>query len=269
MGKAASEVESPGLSRLLQQAAGAVADLGTEFFHHQSRLVDLSARLAEGRFHLAVLGQFKRGKSTLLNALVGEDILPVGVVPLTAAPTFIKYGPKPKVRVDFREDRPSDELVDAATERAREFLVQFVTEGANPENRRGVAEVHVELSAPILSSGVVLIDTPGIGSTYRHNTLATLNFLEQCDAALFLVSADPPITEVELEFLHQVRQKVPRLFFVLNKIDYLDRRELAEALGFYRRVLCEQAGYSQDHPVFCISARRGLESKVTGDITAW
>jgi hypothetical protein len=62
---------------------------------------------------------------------------------------------------------------------------------------------------------------------------------------------------------------VPRLFFVLNKIDYLDARELEEALAFYRRVLCEQADCNPDHPVFCVSARRGLESKVAGDAAAW
>ena len=77
-------------------------------------------------------------------------------------------------------------------------LAGFVTEKGNPKNKLGVAEVQVDLPAPILTGGVVLIDTPGIGSTYRHNTSATLNFLKQCDAALFLVSADPPITEVEL-----------------------------------------------------------------------
>lgn len=269
MAEVDSEKQNSDLIGRLQRAVGAVADLGADFNHHQRRLADLADRVAEGRFHLAVLGQFKRGKSTLLNALVGEDILPVGVVPLTAAPTFIEYGPRPGVRVNYCDERPAEELADAATARAREFLAEFVTEAANPENRRGVAEVHVELPAPILSGKVVLIDTPGIGSTYRHNTLATLNFLENCDAALFLVSADPPITEVELEFLRQVRRKVPRLFFVLNKIDYLDARELEEALAFYRRVLCEQAECDPDHPVYCVSARRGLESRLAGDLAAW
>jgi len=118
--------------------------------------------------------------------------------------------------------------------------------------KRGIAEVQVDLPAPILAGGVVLIDTPGIGSTYRHNTTATLNFLQQCDAALFLISADPPITETGLGFLRQVREKVPRLFFVLNKIDYLDDGELQEALEFYKRVLAEEAGWNGEFPVFCL-----------------
>ncbi|MDN5344604.1 MAG: hypothetical protein PWQ18_715 [Clostridia bacterium] len=85
-----------------------------------------------------------------------------------------------------------------------------------------LSQVEVFYPSPLLSKGVVLIDTPGIGSTFRHNTEATLNFLPQCDAALFLVSADPPITEVEVEFLKAVRSRVTHLFFILNKVDYLN-----------------------------------------------
>ncbi len=114
-----------------------------------------------------------------------------------------------------------------------------------------------------------MIDTPGIGSTYRHNTTATLNFLQQCDAALFLVSADPPITEVELEFLRQVREKVPRLFFFMNKIDYLDDRELEQALAFYKHVLTENKHWNNGVPIFCVSASKGLEARTMGDSQLW
>ncbi len=77
--------DRPHLVVLLRKAVEAVAEIGPEFAHYGRMLNDLNHRLCEGRFHLAVLGQFKRGKSTLLNALTGEPILPVGIVPLTAA----------------------------------------------------------------------------------------------------------------------------------------------------------------------------------------
>jgi GTP-binding protein EngB required for normal cell division len=261
--------DRPPLAALLGKAADTVSEIGPLFVHYGRKLTDLSNRFCEGRFHLAVLGQFKRGKSTLLNALTGEPILPVGVVPLTAAPTFIQFGEAPKISVRYQGGRPADEFTGASTGERCAYLAGFVTEKGNPQNRRGIAEVQVDLPAPILSGGVVLIDTPGIGSTYRHNTTATLEFLQQCDAALFLVSADPPITEVELEFLQQVREKVPRLFFVLNKIDYLDDGELEEALSFYKRVLAEEAGWSSGFPVFCVSARKGLEARAAEDPSGW
>ena len=261
--------QTPQLSDLLGKTAGTISGLGPQFLHYSQKLNDLASRYSEGRFHLAVLGQFKRGKSTLLNALTSEPILPVGVVPLTAAPTFLQYGEAAKITVHYKGGRPADEFTGFSTAERSDFLAGFVTERGNPKNRLGVAEVQVDLPTPILSGGVVLIDTPGIGSTYRHNTSATLNFLEQCDAALFLVSADPPITEVELEFLRQVSEKVPRLFFVLNKIDYLNEGELEEALSFYKRILSEELGWNRDHPVFCVSARKGLEARISAVADGW
>jgi len=216
----------PPLAALLAKAVATLTDFSQKFDHYHLKLTDLGDRFAEGRFHVAVLGQFKRGKSTLLNALTGEPILPVGVAPLTAAPPFIQYGEMPKIKVKYQGDRAADEFPGGSTEERSAYLARFVTEAGNPQNRLGVTEVQVDLLAPILAGSVVLIDTPGIGATYRHETMATLNFLQQCDADLFLISTDPPITEVELDFLRQVREKVPRLFFVLNKIDYLDEREL-------------------------------------------
>ncbi|MEJ2167781.1 MAG: dynamin family protein [Desulfobacterales bacterium] len=261
--------DRPLVAALLGKTAATVAELGPQFDHYQVKLNDLSDRFRTGRFHLAVLGQFKRGKSTLLNALTGEPILPVGVVPLTAAPTFLQFGEAPKIRVVYQGGRPAEEFTGASTGERCAYLTGLVTEKGNPQNRLGVTEVEVELPAPILAGGVVLIDTPGVGSTYRHNTIATLDFLQQCDAALFLISADPPITETELEFLRQVREKVPRLFFVLNKIDYLDDGELQEALAFYKRVLAEEAGWNGKSPVFCVSARRGLEARAAEDSGRW
>jgi len=254
---------------VLGRAIALVRELGDEFSGDARRLAELTGRLAQGRFHLAVLGQFKRGKSTLLNALLGEPVLPTAVVPLTAIPTFVRPGEALAARVHFLDQRkPQDAEVQTAGQLG-EFLAGFVTETGNPKNTLGVAQVEVFHPAELLGKGVVLIDTPGIGSTFRHNTEATLNFLPQCDAALFLVSADPPITEVEVEFLRQVRSKVPRLFFILNKVDYLSDDDRQAALEFLRKVLTEQAGVSANVAIFCVSARQGLEARARGDDGLW
>ena len=257
------------LISVLNEGTNLVSGLGSAFKHEVKKLSALKRRLMDGRFHLAVLGQFKRGKSTLLNALVAEPILPVSVIPLTAVPTFIQFGAVPKIRVHYGETRSVEEFSGASTSDRTAFLVKYVTEEGNSKNKLGVTEVEVVLPAPILSKGVVLIDTPGIGSTYRHNTQATLNFLQQCDAALFLISADPPITDVELDFLRQVREKVPRLFFILNKVDYLNADERDQALSFFRKILAEHLEVDEDIPIFCISARQGLEAKVKHSQEAW
>ena len=268
-GKQNLKASNDHLISLLDKAVNLMSGLGPDFEHKTKKLSGLKDRLMDGRFHLAVLGQFKRGKSTLLNALISEPILPVSVIPLTSVPTFIHFGSASMIRVRYGDNRGVEELSGASTSDRTDFLVKYVTEEGNPKNKLGVTEVEVVLPASILSKGVVLIDTPGIGSTYRHNTQATLNFLQQCDAALFLISADPPITDVELDFLRQVRQKIPRLFFILNKVDYLNAKECDQVLSFFREILAEHLDIEKDIPVFSISARKGLEAKVKQNKEQW
>ncbi|HUH78940.1 MAG TPA: dynamin family protein [Methanoregula sp.] len=242
--------------------------MDSRYGSYARRLDELEKRLSQGRFYLAVLGQVKRGKSTLLNALLGEDVLPSSVVPLTAIPTFIEFGEHRMLRVRYNDDRPDTVMKGEPAQWLNKQLMAYVTEDANPKNVKGVLQVEITHPAAILRD-VVLIDTPGIGSTYRHNTEATMNFLPQCDAALFVVSADPPITEVELAFLREIKSRVARLFFVLNKADYLTDGELVTALGFYRNVLTREAGVDPSAPVFPVSARRGLQAKEAGSGELW
>jgi predicted GTPase len=255
--------------------------IGTNYEMHILQLEELRKRLSQGRFHLAVLGQVKRGKSTLINALLGEEVMPSSVIPLTAIPTFIQYGEQRGLRIRYQDDRPDivfnslkemDSLEYSVSlseaQWLNKHLMEFVTEASNPRNEKGVAHVEVTHPASILRD-VVIIDTPGIGSTYRHNTEVTMGFLPQSDAALFLVSVDPPITEVELTFLKDIKGKVSKLFFALNKVDYLTKTELAEALTFYKKVLTEEAGIDSTTPIFTISSRNGLEAKTAGDTQKW
>ncbi|MDH7594201.1 MAG: dynamin family protein [Methanomicrobiales archaeon] len=230
----------------------------------QRSLKNLHERLSEGRFNLAILGQFKRGKSTLLNAILGEDILPSSVIPLTAIPTFVRYGSERTIRIHFQDRREEEVHSTGDPEQLRKTLLDYVSKEANPKNIKGVSFVEMTHPAVILKE-VVLIDTPGIGSAHRHNTEMTLNFLSECDAALFLISADPPITEVELEFLGEVRRNVRKVFFVLNKTDYLSESEQEIAIQYFRKMLAERIGFLPDGEIFPVSARRALMAKESGD----
>ena len=174
-----AETSAPILDAAIQQ----VARLGPSYEADAAMLTELKDRLASGQFHLAVLGQFKRGKSTLLNALLGQNVLPTAVVPLTAIPTWIRYGHALRAQVQFTSTAAPEEFATTDPLDLCRFLTKFVTESGNPHNRLGVARVEVFHPAEILKNGVVFIDTPGIGSTLRHNTETTLHFLPQCDAA--------------------------------------------------------------------------------------
>jgi GTP-binding protein EngB required for normal cell division len=242
-------------------------EMGADFSRFSTSAGELQSRLGEGRFRLAVLGQFKRGKSTLLNALLGEPLLPTGVLPLTAIPTILQYGFQRRVHVLLRDGRREEH--EGSAEALAQVLTRYVTERENPANRLGVARVEVEHPAPLLARGVEIIDTPGIGSTIPQNTRTAREMLPVCDGALVVLSPDPPITEVEVQFLKAIRDAAARVIFVLTKRDLLWPTEREEILTFIQRVLEEEAGFSAQERVFLVSARQALDARARGDDALW
>jgi hypothetical protein len=164
---------------------------------------DLDERTAQGRFFVACIGQFKRGKSTLLNALVGRPILPTGVVPVTTVVTILRFGQALDAHVRLTDGR----LVAIDPE----ALAEFVSEASNPENCKGVAVVEVTVPSPLLASGMCLVDTPGLGSVFAASSETTRAFVPQIDAALVVLGTDPPISGEELELLEQVMEPADQL----------------------------------------------------------
>ncbi len=263
---------NPGLDALAETVDDAIGALQSGVGEDSDllrRFCGLSARLQHGHLHLAVLGQFKRGKSTFINALLGAPVLPVGVVPLTAVPVFIAWRETPYVRVQFGDGRAAEELATQEPGAIRDFLFCFVAEEANPDNYLRVSRVDLFYPATFLASGAVLIDTPGVGSTLRHNTEAALAVLAECDAALVVLSADPPITEAELDYLNRVKARAARIFYVLNKMDYLDVEEGESVATFLRAVLEKNGLWMPASRIFRVSARKGLEARQSGHQSAF
>lgn len=209
----------------------------------------LAQRLGEGRFYVACLGQFKRGKSTLLNALVGAPLLPTGVAPVTSVATVIRYGARRAARVRMGQSR--------WMEIEPEGLSDYVTEERNPGNRKGVQGIEVFAPTPILRDGLCLVDTPGLGSVFPANTAATREFLPQVDAGLVVLGADPPITADELGMVEELAGRIPHRLFVLAKADRMSDLERREALAFTRRVLGERSR-ADPGPIFEVSAAEVL-----------
>lgn len=220
----------------------------------RDRVADLQRRLSEDRLRVLVVGEAKRGKSTFVNALLGRAVLPVGVTPVTALATTIVYGSPERVDATF---------ADGAT-RSYELgaLCDLVTEAGNPANRRGLQQVVVRLGAPLLSANVEIVDTPGTGSVYEHNTAEAESALERMDAAVFVLTADPPLSASERLLIERVANSSVRLFVVLNKADRLDAVELDEARTFAVRILRELFGDAV--AVQPVSARHALDGHDLG-----
>lgn len=237
-----------------------LADLADEF--NAARIASharaLAERVSEGRFYVACVGQFKRGKSTLLNALVGESVLPTGIVPVTTVPTIIRYGPSPSARVRFEKAE--------WTEIALSAVEDFVSEEKNPENAKGVLGLEIFLPSPLLSGGMCLVDTPGLGSVFAGNTEATQSFIPQIDAAIVVVGADPPLSGEELQLVETVGGEVRDLLLVMNKADRTTDMERRAAAEFTRRML-EQRLKRAAPVLFEVSALDCLE--VRGPARDW
>lgn len=214
----------------------------------------LLERLASGRFLVAVVGEFKRGKSTLVNALVAEDVVPTGALPLTAVATDISFG-EPEVVVEFSDG------VSTSVDRLQ--VGDYVTEAGNPANRRKVARVEIRGPWPLLEPGVVLVDTPGLGSLYQHNTEVGRVALLDADAAVMVLSADSPLSEQERELLGVLAGRRSPTFLVLNKADHLTDSELAEVRRFVEEVLSDLFGRSVS--LFAVDARTALAARLAGE----
>lgn len=215
----------------------------------------LRDKLQAGHFDVLTVGQFKRGKTSLINALLGESLLPTAAVPLTSVVTILTYGETHRVTVHPLDGGPFDIPPEA--------LADYVTEPGNPGNGKGVREVLIRTPSPLLRNGVRIVDTPGVGSVFRHNTDTAYARLPQCDAALFVLSADQPVSEAELEFLHEVRNYAGRIFFLLNKIDILREADTAEVERFSRRALAEAV--DADVRLFPVSAAEALGGEAADD----
>jgi predicted GTPase len=248
-------VHMDGASRLLQ-LADLAQEIGAEPIVKQAR--ELAARISEGRFYVVCVGQFKRGKSTLLNALIGHEVVPTGFVPVTAVPTVIRFGDEPHARVRVRDGFWRDV--------AMTDLKEYVTEELNPENKKAVDGAEVFVPSPLLSSGMCFVDTPGLGSVFTGNTATTQAFIPHIDAALVVVGADPPIAGEELALVEAVGKQVQDLILVINKADRTTDPERAAAAKFTREVL-EKRLHRTMGEVFEVSAAERMENR--GPLRDW
>ena len=220
------------------------------------RIDDEIQKLQADRFHLVVLGQFKRGKTTFINALLGEELLPVGVIPVTSVVTIIRHGSEKRYEVVFSDNH--------RIPIQREELRDYVTEQGNAENRKRARYVEITHPSRFLEHGLLLIDTPGIGSLDLSNTETTQGFIPNVDAAVIVLSGDLPITRTEHHFLGEVATQVEKLFFVMNKMDLLAPSEAQEAISYAREALGQMLkGNHVD--IIPLSARNALLGEIAGN----
>ena len=209
---------------LLRRVEAVISEQG--LVDYRGRLSAILDRAESTNFEIALFGRVSSGKSSLLNHIVGFDLLPVGVNPITAVPTRIVYGAAPRLLV--RTAGQNEQVYRV------ENIAEFVAEQHNPGNAKRVERLVVEFPSQRLKDGVVLVDTPGLGSLATAGASETLAYLPRCDLGVVLIDAGSTLTMEDVSTLQALYEAAINTTILLSKADLLkvgDVLQMKEYIG--------------------------------------
>jgi GTP-binding protein EngB required for normal cell division len=218
---------------------------------------ELFARLAADRFNLLVAGRFSRGKSSLMNAVLGSAKLSTGLLPVTSVITSVEYANPEALYVEFQDSGVRFEV-------PMQRLAEYTTEQGNPGNEKGVHIAHVGLTCQILRRGFSFVDSPGLGSSIAQNTRTTEAFLPEADAVILVTGYDGPLSEEEIRVLQLLEDARRRLFVVLNKQDTVSMQDRKDGCQYVAERL-HRWWRGPPPQIFSLSALQGLAAKMAED----
>ena len=198
---------------------------------------------------VAILGQFKAGKSSFLNSLVGKPLLPVGVIPVTTTITRLQYGKKEMVIIRYFDGQQIEVDITA--------IEEFTSEAHNPANQKNVEMVDVELPSLEKYAGLRLVDTPGLGSIFKYHMETSENWLPEVGTALLAISSDRPLAQNDLQLIRDLRKHTPKIVLLLTKADLLSPEQQKEVVHFFRTALKREL--HEEFPIFLYSTRLDTE----------
>jgi GTP-binding protein EngB required for normal cell division len=208
----------------------------------RSRIASLARRMEDNNLEVALFGRVSSGKSSLLNALLDTHVLPVGVNPITAVPTKLRFGSTLRAEVMFASGRVDEVPL--------EEFAQLISERGNPGNVRGVIRAMAEVPSPRLKKGIVLVDTPGLGSLARRGAAETLAYLPACDLALLLIDAGVSLNDEDIGTLRLLYEGGIPSIVLLSEADLLRDDDLVRVREYIQTQLKRELGIStQVHPV--------------------
>lgn len=178
---------------------------------------------------VAILGQFKAGKSSFINNLIGKNVLPVGVIPVTTVITRLRYGPKERAIVKYFDDKTSEIRF--------EELEDYISELKNQANKKNVEVVDLELPSLEPYKGLRFVDTPGLGSVFRYNTEMSEEWLPEVGCAIVTISSDRPLSENDLNLIRELMDYTPRVVLLLSKADLLSEEQQHQVVKFFKDTL--------------------------------
>jgi GTP-binding protein EngB required for normal cell division len=183
---------------------------------------------------VAILGQFKAGKSSFVNSLIEISILPVGVIPVTTVITRLRYGPKERAIITYFDGKQSEVGLSEIDE--------YISEAKNKANDKNVNVVDIELPSLKTYAGLRLVDTPGLGSIFKYNTEISEEWLPEVGAAIIAISSDRPLSENDLNLIRELMEFTPKVVLLLTKVDLLSDEQQKEVVAFFKDSLKREFG---------------------------
>lgn len=229
-------------SSLIHQIEEVVTKHGLVDF--RPRIDLLLSRLEDHRFEIAIFGRVSSGKSSFLNAVLHMEVLPVGVNPITAVPTRISFGKDLHAYVRYGSGTQADVSL--------EELQSLISERSNPGNERAVTRASITVPSSRLAEGVVLVDTPGLGSLARRGAAETLAYLPSCDLALLLIDAGSTLTDEDIATLRIIKEAAIPSMVLLSKCDLLNVQDVDATTEYVEHQLSQHLG--KETPVFPVSS---------------
>jgi Dynamin family len=233
-----ADASPPLVARALQLAQA--AQRATDAYDRRDlgdRLTRASERLRRPDLHALVIGEFKKGKSTLVNAILNARLCPVSDEVATVVPTIVRHGDEPAAEVVAQDDTTDTTATTAATppvEPARwaiglDEIPAWASERGNADNARGIRAVEIRVPRQLLRSGLALVDTPGVGGLQSVHGAATMAALGLAEVVIFVTDASQELSGVEVEVLRAAAARCPTVVCVLTKTDlYPAWRRIAE-----------------------------------------
>lgn len=228
-----------------------------------AQLDELRQLVQDERFSVVVIGEFSRGKSTFINALLGAALIPMDVLPETAVIHALHYGEEPALTVVRR---------DGSTEKGKassEYLQQFVVGNQDVD---AVSYIKIAYPADFLAGNVLLVDTPGVSDMDEQRAEITYGFLPQADVVIVLLDATAPLKKTEKDFINQrvLPQGIRRVIFVANKADHIDPEEVPDNYAeILQKRLDKAFGESLEGELFLVSAKLALDSALQKNASLW
>jgi GTP-binding protein EngB required for normal cell division len=178
---------------------------------------------------VAILGQFKAGKSSFINSLIGKSVLPVGVIPVTTVITRLQYGEREQTVVRYFDGSTSEIGIND--------IENFTSEAENPSNQKTVEVVDIELPSLRAYAGLRLVDTPGLGSVFKYHVETSENWLPQVGTAILAISSDRPLSDNDVQLIRELTSHTPNIVILLTKADLLSSEQQNEVIEFFERTI--------------------------------